>query len=244
MRTKTFWFFVLFALIAFTTNASADAVYSNDISIMDNEIIFAINETYTDTDAYELRTILDTNKDTNVNDSEIGQFKKTYFDTANFKLLNYISIDNGAFSIMIDSITMDFENAKGNTSNETINVATVIKYEIVTPISSGEHELWIIGHPQIQDVKITLPPEMNYISINGLDNLTKSTENGRVVLGGESGLRAFMVGNRTTFEYATTIVMYKRPFYAKSYFLPLLVFIEMLLAVFAIYTIKGKKQSS
>lgn len=241
---------ILFLLLIFsisncTAIVSAGAVYSNDIIVSDDNILFTIEETYTDVDVQEFRQMLDLDRSGDVNISEVEAFKESHLISKKIELRSYISIDEGDVPLEMMSVVMEFENAQGDINiTSPINVTTFVEYKFLSPIPSGEHELWILGHPLIQNMKITLPEGVIVASSDGLDNMTTSTYDGKIVLEGESGIRTFMVENRTIFEYATTVDMYKKPFYAESYFLPLLVFIEMLLAVFAIYMIKGKKQSS
>ena len=236
---------LLFLISNCTAIVSANAVYSNDIIVSDDNILFTIEETYTDVDVQEFRLMLDSDRSGDVNMSEVEMFKKSHLISKKIELGGYILIDEGDVPLNLMSVEMDFENAQGNVNvSSPINVTTFVEYKLLSSISSGEHELWILGHPLIQKMEITLPDGMAVVSSDGLENMTSSSNDGRVVLEGESGIRSFMVGNRTVFEYATTVDMYKKPFYAESYFLPLLVFIEMLLAAFAIYIIKGKKQSS
>ena len=246
MRSRIILFLLLlFSISNCTAIVSAGAVYSNDIIVSDDNISFTIEETYTDVDVQEFRLILDSDRSGYVNISEVDAFKESRLVSKKIELGSYILIDEGNISLDIMSIEMDFENAEGDINiTSPINVTTFVEYKLLSPISSGEHKLWILGHPLIHKMVIMLPDGMAVVSSDGLENMTSSSIDGRVVLEGESGIRTFMVENRTIFEYATTVDMYKKPFYAESYFLPLLVFIEMLLAVFAIYMIKGKKQSS
>jgi hypothetical protein len=44
-----------------------------------------------------------------------------------------------------------------------------------------------------------------------------------------------MVGNRSTFEYAASVEFRERKFYEHSYVLPVLLGMELVLIVFAIY---------
>ena len=246
MRSKIILLLLLlFSISNCTAIVSAGAVYSNDIIVSDDNILFMIEETYTDVDVQEFRQILDSDRSGDVNISEVEAFKESHLISKKIELGSYILIDEGDVPLGTISVEMEFENAQGDINiTSPINVTTFVEYKLHSPIPSGEHELWILGHPLIQNMKITLPDGMAVVSSDGLENMTTSTYDGRVVLEGESGIRTFMVENRTIFEYATTVDMYKKPFYAESYFLPLLVFIEMLLAVFAIYVIKGKKRSS
>ena len=246
MRSRTILFLLLLFLISnCTAIVSANAVYSNDIIVSDDNILFTIEETYTDVDVQDFRLMLDSDGSGDVNMSEVEMFKKSHLISKKIELGGYILIDEGDVPLNLMSVEMDFENAQGNVNvSSPINVTTFVEYKLLSSISSGEHELWILGHPLIQKMEIMLPEGVIVVSSDGLENMTSSSNDGRVVLEGESGIRSFMVENRTVFEYATTVDMYKKPFYAESYFLPLLVFIEMLLAAFAIYIIKGKKQSS
>ena len=246
MRSRTILFLLLLFLISnCTAIVSANAVYSNDIIISDDNILFTIEESYTDVDVQEFRLMLDSDRSGDVNMSEVEMFKKSHLISKKIELGGYILIDEGDVPLNLMSVEMDFENAQGNVNvSSPINVTTFVEYKLLSSISSGEHELWVLGHPLIQKMEIMLPEGVIVVSSDGLENMTSSSNDGRVVLEGESGIRSFMVENRTVFEYATTVDMYKKPFYAESYFLPLLVFIEMLLAAFAIYIIKGKKQSS
>lgn len=246
MRSRVILFLLLlFSISNCTAIVSAGAVYSNDIIVSDDNILFTIEETYTDVDVQEFRQMLDFDDSGDVDSSEVEMFKESHLISKKIELGSYILIDEGDVPLETMSVVMEFENAQGDINiTSPINVTTFVEYKLLSSITSGEHELWILGHPLIQKMEITLPDGMAVVSSDGLENMTSSSIDGRVVLEGESGIRTFMVGNRTVFEYATTVDMYKKPFYAESYFLPLLVFIEMLLAVFAIYVIKGKKQSS
>ncbi len=246
MRLKIIIFILLiFSILNCTTIVSASAVYSNDIIVNDANILFTIKEVYTEADVKEFRPMLDFDGNGNVNRSEVEMFKESHLISKKIELRSYIFIDEGDVPLEIMLVEMDFENSQGDiNTTSAINVTTSAEYKILTPMSSGEHELWILGHPLIRKMVIMLPDGVAVVSSDGLENMTSSFSDGRVVLEGKSGIRSFIVENRTIFEYATTVDMYKKPFYAESYFMPLLVFIEMSLAVFAIYMIKGKKRSS
>jgi hypothetical protein len=84
---------------------------------------------------------------------------------------------------------------------------------------------------------ISLPKDTILVSNDGLENVTtmKSLRDDSVELEGKSGIRSFMVGNRSTFEYAADVEFRERKFYEHNYVLPLLFGIELVLVVFAIY---------
>jgi len=242
MRSRTISILLLlYILLSLTANVSADAVFTNDINITDR-ITFTINETYTEVDAREFRQALDADKSGNVTVTEVEQFKTTFLNTRSIEFGGYLLIDDGAVPLQIESVEMEFVNAGGNTtSDDPLNTTTLIRYNMQSPFPSGEHQLWILGHPLIQVMKITLPTDIDVVSVDGLDNMTTSTGNGRIILEGRSGIRSFMVNDRPTFEYATAINIYKKPFYAKSCFLLLLAITELLLAALALYMIKKQK---
>jgi hypothetical protein len=222
-------------------HASAGASFTNHVELLDSSITFTVNEMYTDEDALTFREDLDTDDNGAIDASEVGEFRERYLSNGGAQFLGYVLVNNGSLQLTIDSIDLDFKNAEGPVDNSALNVTTTIQYGMDSIISTGEHSIWVLGHPLIDKMEFTLPRDMELVSYDGLDNTSESVQDGRVMLEGVSGIRSFMNEDRPAFEYAVFIKMQKEPFYKNSFFLPLLVIIEIILASIALYIIKGNK---
>ncbi|AFV22689.1 hypothetical protein Mpsy_0478 [Methanolobus psychrophilus R15] len=222
-------------------NASAGASFTNHIELLESSITFTVNEIYTDADALAFRDDLDTDDDGILDALEIEYFRERYMSNGGAQFLEYILVDDGALQLAIDSIDIRFENAQGPVDNSTLSVTTTIQYSMSSVLSAGEHSIWVLGHPLIDNMKFVLPKGMEVISYDGLDEASQSVYDGRVVLEGISGLRSFVIEDNPAFEYAAHVTFQKEPFYKNSFFLPLLVVIEIILASIALYIIKKNK---
>ncbi|MGB3908817.1 MAG: hypothetical protein WBL02_10370 [Methanomethylovorans sp.] len=222
-------------LLLLVSQAIAEAVYENDVHLEKDVLTLTILETYNLSDALEFRQSLDTDNDSLVTEPELTSFKRSYLASRSSQFMEYIMVDNGNVTLYMDSISFDLYNATGKVGQDPLYVNTTINYGIVPALGAGDHSLWVIGHPLIERMRISLPKGTILVSHDGLDNVT-IVEDGQVELEGRSGVRNFMAGNRSTFEYAT-IVDFRTPnFYEHGYVLPLLLGIELLLIMFFIFT--------
>ncbi len=230
------------SLFLLVSQAMAAAVYENDVQLEKDSLKLTILETYNLTDATEFRQSLDSDNNSIVTELEVSSFKKSYLASRSPQFLDYVKVDEGNITLYIDSVSMDLYNATGNVTQAPLYVNTTINYGLTPYLGAGDHSLWIIGHPQIERMHISLPKDTILVSNDGLENVTtmKSLRDDSVELEGKSGIRSFMVGNRSTFEYAADVEFRERKFYEHNYVLPLLLGIELVLIVFAIY-IKRKR---
>ncbi|MBC7086475.1 MAG: hypothetical protein H5T43_08995 [Methanomethylovorans sp.] len=219
------------------SHAMAEAIYENEIQLESNSLILSILETYNLSDAIEFRIALDADNNSIVTESEINSFKESYLALRSPQFMEYIKIDNDNVTLYMNSISMDIYNATGNVTQAPLYVNTTIHYGITPELGPGTHSLWILGHPLIERMHICLPKGAILLSNDGLDNAItmKSLRDDSVALEGRSGIRSFMIGNRSTFEYATTVEFHKPHFYERGYFLPLLLSMELFLVVLAFY---------
>lgn len=113
-------------------------------------------------------------------------------------------------------------------------------------LSSGDHNIWIIGHPSIRNIEISISDDIELVTYAGLENVTQRVGNGLNVLEGSSGIRSFMIDDRQILEYAVFLEISKESFYDKKLyenesFLPMLVILELLLALSVFYIIIKNK---
>lgn len=221
--------------------AFAEVSFKNDIDILDNSVNLTIHEDYTGADARSLREELDLDGSGYVGADEVEEFRIGFLANRSLQFLGYLEIDGNETSIDIVSVDLQLEGAEGVVDNSSLYVTTSIGYGADTMLSSGNHTIWVIGHPLIENVRIYLPRGVDVMSYDGIGNASQATKNGRVVLEGSSDVRSFMIDDRPTFEYAMFIEFSKQPFYRKPFFLPLLVLVELALALFALYIIKKNK---
>ncbi|WP_129582592.1 hypothetical protein [Methanolobus psychrotolerans] len=238
-RTILILFILLFC--CFAAKASADVSFTNDIEMHERSITFTIHETYTLEDALDFRGDLDTDDSGDVNTSEVEVFRESYLLNRKAQLLEYIIIDNNSLPLEIDSIELQFEGAEGLVDTSQLNVTIIVLYDMSSTISNGAHNVWVLGHPLIDNMRFILPSGMELVSYDGLDDVSQSVQDGRVVITGVSGIRSFMMEDRPAFEYAAYVTMQKKPIYKSSFFLPLLVTIEVILASIALYIIRTNK---
>ncbi|WP_319507280.1 hypothetical protein [uncultured Methanolobus sp.] len=232
--------FILF-FCCFAVEASADVSFINNIELHEKSITLTINETYSFEDAMSFRGDLDADDNGNVNASEVEVYRESYLLNHKAQFLEYILIDNGSLLLEIDSTDLQFEGAEGLVDTSQLNVTTIVQYGAKSTISEGNHSIWVLGHPLIESMRFVLPDGMELVSYDGLDNASRSVQDGRVVIEGVSGIRSFAINNTPAFEYAAYVTMQKKPFYKSSFFLPLVVIIEVLLASIALYIIKNNK---
>ncbi|GEM_PF-1300581 len=232
--------FILF-FCCFAVEASADVSFINNIELHEKSITFTINETYSFEDAMSFRGDLDADDNGNVNASEVEVYRESYLLNHKAQFLEYVLIDNGSLPLEIDSTDLQFKGAEGLVDTSQLNVTTIVQYGANSTISEGNHSIWVLGHPLIESMRFVLPDGMELVSYDGLDNASQSVQDGRVVIEGVSGIRSFAINDTPAFEYAAYVTMQKKPFYKSSFFLPLVVIIEVLLASIALYIIKNNK---
>jgi Ca2+/Na+ antiporter len=238
-RTIVLLFILLFC--CFAVKASADVSFINNIELHDKSITFTIHETYTFEDAVGFRADLDADDSGNVNASEVEVYRESYLLNHKAQFLEYVLIDNSSLPLEIDSTDLQFEGAEGLVDTSQLNVTTIVQYGANSTISEGNHSVWVLGHPLIDNMRFVLPAGMELVSYDGLDNASQSVQDGRVVLEGVSGIRSFMLEDKPAFEYAAYITMQKKSIYKNSFFLPLLIFIELILALAALYIYRINK---
>lgn len=232
---KGFVFFI--ALFLLVSQAMAAAVYENDVQLEKASLRLTIYETYNSTDASEFRSSLDSDNDSKVTEIEVASFKESYLASRSPQFMEYVKVDDGNITLYLDSISMDLYNATGAVTQAPLYINTTITYGLTSELGAGDHSLWVIGHPLIERMRISLPKDTILVSNDGLENVTtmKALRDDSVELEGKSGIRSFMAGNKSTFEYAANVEFRERKFYEHNYVLPLLVGMELLLVVFAIY---------
>lgn len=223
-------------------NVSADAVYTNDIDITSDSIDFTINETYTGDNALNIRNGLDVNNNSNINSSEVDNFKEKYLESRKSEYPEYISIDDGDVSIKMESVDMEFRNAIGDVNEDELRVITDIKFTIPSGIPDGYHEIWIQGHPSIENMNVALPEDVNLNSVRGLGNTENTTENGRTIVEGKSVTQRSNMGNTSQFDYATILDIYKKPFYENTSFIISLFVVLLILIASASYMIQKNRE--
>ncbi|WP_406657711.1 hypothetical protein V7O62_03900 [Methanolobus sp. ZRKC2] len=241
MNIKTVLAMVFLASICFASTALADVSFINHANIQRDSINLTITEKYTGLDSESFRNDLDLDESGFVDTSELDVFKEVFLDSRADQFLEYFEINGNKSSFRLTSVDMSFDGADGEVNEDALLVTTFVNYELGFDISTGKHDVWILGHPLIEGMTIILPQGMDLDSYAGLENVSQSTKSGRLVLEGSSSVRSFMINETPTFEYAVLIEISREPFYKKPFFLPLLFLVEILLALLALYIIKKNK---
>lgn len=214
MSAKIFTIFLLSFILFPVGHALADATFTNDVNIQDNSVELVINEYYTGVDAQAFRTDLDSNHNGEVNETEVEAFKELFSRNSSRQYMGYIMIDDGKTQMQMSSFDLEMENAQGNVSDEEMHVKATISYELSPSLLPGDHNIWILGHPLIEKMSISLPPGTQLNNVDGIDDLIIRKNGGRVLLEGRSGIRSFDVEGKQTFEYAVMIKTYRSSFIA------------------------------
>lgn len=205
--------FIIISL-SFIPNAAAQASFTNDLTIQDTSIDFIINEFYTGVDADVFRTDLDIDKNGEVSTLEVDMFVNEFATNNNGQYLEYIIIDDGDIPLSISSFNLEVMGAEGSMDSSEIRVQTNIRYNLSSSLARGKHSVWVLGHPSIERMSISIPQGTQILNVGGLDYLEQSRNNGRVLLEGRSGIRSYMAKGRQTFEYAVLIDTYRSSFIA------------------------------
>ena len=209
--------------------ALADVTYTDHIDIHANSIAVQITETYTGNDAAIVER----------NIAEAGD-RSAYIREAENNILawsgSYIIINDDPLQTETVHANVTVTNASG-----TFLINSTIKYAVTIALDSGSHSIWIQGHPGIVKRTIIIPDDINMDSIVGIKDSETVEEAGCTVITGVSDTRKFLSGGgNLTFEYATVVEVCKRPLYAQSWFLPLLVAAEIVLV--GLWFVRRKKQ--
>ena len=209
--------------------ALANVTYTDHIDIRANSIAVQITETYTENDA----TIIERNL-------AKAENRSAYIREAENKILawsgSYIIIDDDPLQTETVHANVTVTNVSG-----TFLINSTINYAVTTQLDAGSHSIWIQGHPGIIKRTIVIPDSINIDSIVGIKDRETVEEARRTVITGVSATRKFLSGSgNLTFEYATVVEVRKRPLYAQSWFLPLLVAAEIVLV--GMWLVRRKKQ--
>ena len=213
MSQKNLLIFLVLTL-SFIPLTSADATFTNELQIHDTSVDFTIHEVYTGIDAEAFKLSLDTDNSSTVSQDEVDSFVENFERNNTRQYLGYILIDDGDVVLSLDSFSMRVSGAEGNVNTSEIKVTSNIVYSVPESLESGKHNIWILGHPAIEKMSISLPAGMPLMNIDGIDELQTSCESGRQVFEGRSGIRSFVVDGRQTFEYAVMIETGKSGFIA------------------------------
>ncbi len=200
--------------LSFISNVAAEASFTNDLNIQDTSIDFVINEFYTGVDADAFRTSLDVDENGEVSTLEVDMFVTEFTASNSGQYLGYIIIDDGDVPLSISSFNLELMGAAGSMGSSEIRVQTNIRYNLSTSLATGKHSVWMLGHPSIERMSISIPKGIQFLNVDGLDYLMQSRNDGRVLLEGSSGIRSYMTEGRQTFEYAVLIDIYKSSFVA------------------------------
>lgn len=198
----------------FISNAAADASFTNDLNIQDTSIDFVINEFYTGVDADAFRNSLDIDENGEVSTLEVDMFVNEFATNNKGQYLEYIIIDDGDIPLSISSFNLEVMGAEGSVDGSEIRVQTNIRYNLSSSLATGKHSVWVLGHPSIERMSISISQGTQVLNVDGLDYLEQSKNDGRVLLEGRSGIRSYMAKERQTFEYAVLIDIYKSAFIA------------------------------
>ncbi|MEA1905929.1 MAG: hypothetical protein U9N12_03080 [Euryarchaeota archaeon] len=208
--------------------ALADVTYTDHIDIRANAIAVQITETYTGGDAAIVER----------NIAEADD-RSAYIREAENNILawsdSYIIIDDDPLQTETVHANVTVTNASG-----TFLINSTIKYAVTTPLDSGSHSIWIQGHPGIVKRTIIIPDGIDMDSIVGIKDRETMEEAGYTIITGVSDTRKFLSDSGITFEYATVVEVCKRPLYAQSWFLPLLVAAEI--ALCGLWLVRRKRQ--
>ncbi|MCK5661229.1 MAG: hypothetical protein KAH86_07700, partial [Methanosarcinales archaeon] len=135
-------------------------------------------------------------------------------------------------------------NGLGEVSNESLEVTRHIVYALSDTLDEGEYVVKIMGNPDIRKRRIVLPEEVTLESVEGLKEVQQTETDGRIVLTGVSTTSKYMNGTIQTFEYVTIVTFSKKPWYFNRLVIPILMLMEGLLAIAAIYSLQGKLSKS
>jgi hypothetical protein len=204
----------LVVILSFVPLSSADAIFTNELQVHDTSIDFTINEAYTGTDAEAFRLSLDADNNSIVSEEEVESFVDEFKRNSTGQYLSYVLIDDGNTALSLDSFNMDVSGAEGNVSTSEIKVTVNVVYGVPESLESGKHSLWVLGHPAIEKMSVSLPSEMIVTDIDGIDELQTSCDSGWQLIEGRSGIRSFVVDGRQAFEYAIMIETGKSRFIA------------------------------
>lgn len=192
--------------------AAADVTYRDHIDIHPSDIDVQITEIYTGDDYAIVQGNLADDRSAFIQRSKDGI---TTWSSS------YIIIDDDPSLLQTKGVDVDVD-----VSDSLIVINSTLKYSVAVSLDCSRHSIWIQGHPAIDERTIILPENVDMESIAGIKDSSTMKEDGRIMITGASTTRKFMNNNRTTFEYATVVSIYKKPMYAQPWFLPLLAAIE------------------
>ena len=239
-KAIVFFVFVL-AMLLPVQLASADFYYEDDIDIMDDQISITITDMYTSGHAYAYRMEI-SGADGMVDEDDYTQYMDFTKNSLDTFLKEYMVVDGNEPKVA--DLNIESSNALGEVSNESLEVTRHIVYELSDTLDGGEHVVRIIGNPDVRNRRIVLPEGVTLESAEGLKEIQQTEANGRIVLTGASTTSKYMNGTIQTFEYVTIVTFSKKPWYFNRLVIPILMFMEGLLAIAAIYSLKGKLSKS
>lgn len=213
MSEKILLIFIILSLF-FIPVSSADAIFTNEIQVYDSSLNLTINERYIGNDSEAFRLSLDIDNNSMVTQDEVETFVHEFKKNGTIQYLGYILIDDGNMALSLDSFDLEVSGAEGNVNTSEIGVRANIVYGVPGSLESGKHSIWILGHPAIEKMSISLPSNMVVRDVNGIDDMETSCDSERQLIMGRSGIRSFVVDGRQIFEYAVMIEVGKSDFVA------------------------------
>ncbi|MDG6243194.1 MAG: hypothetical protein QCH31_02205 [Methanolobus sp.] len=210
------WILIIVVLLqsCLIITASAQSSFSNEIHIDNDGLDFIIYEKYSGTDAEGFRHALDIDGDGFVNSTEVDIFIDSLKRNRVSQYNDYIVIDSDETELSIESFDVVFGSAEGAISDDDMYVNISISYDMAPSFLSGTHNIWVLGHPAIDNMRITLPYKTLLLSYGGIEDSLVIVDSSRTVIEGSSGIRSFMNDGNQTFEYAVSLDIRVLPFMA------------------------------
>ncbi|MCK5660038.1 MAG: hypothetical protein KAH86_01665 [Methanosarcinales archaeon] len=234
LHSKTLVLFMLIsALLLFMPISSAEVQHKEDIDISSGKIIANITSVYTQKDAYDYRMEI-SGMDGVVDNTDFKKFQQETKSSMAEYVTNHIIVDERNLKKLLS--TIDVQGIMGEVNDDKLTIKTRIIYKNPYPLDVREHIMQINMRPGIVQYRITFPEGTKLESIDGVENVQKAEVGSRVILDASCEEHTYLNNADPTSDHMTTIKFSKKPWYFSRLTLPVLLIIQIMLGVGAVYS--------
>ncbi len=165
---------VLFSMLSFPASAAYE--WNNEITLHTEGMIWEYTEKYSDNRSIIFKAFIDA--EFGDNDGFVSawellktdvQTTKAFFSSIEDKM--DVKIDNSSKNITLLSVESNMSSELIGPINEERDIVNnyQVFYDFKKPLKESDSSMWFQGEPET-DVTINLPSEINFISIDGIDD--------------------------------------------------------------------------
>ncbi|SFM48465.1 hypothetical protein [Methanolobus profundi] len=184
-------FIMLFSMLILPASAAYE--WSNEITVGTDDMVWEYTEKYSDDRSVIFKSFIDVEFGDNDNFVSAWELLKADVKTSrsfqeSIEKKMDVKIDNSSKNVTLLGVETTMSNELLGPTNERKDIVNnyQVLYEFRTPLTEDGSNMWFQGEPDT-DVTISLPSELKFISVDGIDNESIKEDEDGTHISGEFG---------------------------------------------------------